>query len=357
MRQFRTRLFCTVLTLLCTSVVSAENRKAAKDKQSPIKVETLKNGTSSRREAKAALKILPLNRLTPAQQTEVNSILKKVSHFRKLPELRFEVDPGVYQYFGKNPDAAVSIWRVMEISKFKMHRVSAGEFDADAGDGSTGHASVLMQTPTETLAVCDGVYKNSLLRKPIKARGVMHLQTKYQMNNQRQTFVTHNLNVWVSFPSTTIRTAARVLSPLTNMIMDRNFEEVSVFLQMMTLAMERQPTWVERMARRMTDVNQQQRMQLLDLTYEVNNRGMQRYGISRNSNSQLTVDELMAPLKNISPGSLQPLSRVQIRNASQHGKVPIRSAVQSQGTESGETKSGDTDTKKIAVGKVRIKDA
>ena len=203
---------------------------------------------------------------------------------------------------------------------------------------------MLLQSPTECLAICDGVYKNPLLLKPIHARGLMHLQTTYHVDQKQKPMVTHKLNVWVSFPSTTVRTAARVLSPLTNLIMDRNFEEVSVFLQMMTMAMERQPSWVEGMARRMPDVTQKQRMGLVDLTYNVNARSVRQFGFK--PQHPLSVQDIMAPLQQISPGSLQP-SRV--RNAGHLApQTPVKNVTRPRRVPA---------TEKTASGKARVTDA
>jgi hypothetical protein len=84
-------------------------------------------GTSSTAARKAAIAALPLEHLTPENRQRVNTLLKSVSFYRRLPKVTFNVEPDVYNYFLAHPDVAVSIWRAMKISKLKMWQT--GRFD------------------------------------------------------------------------------------------------------------------------------------------------------------------------------------------------------------------------------------
>jgi hypothetical protein len=279
----------------------AADRDGGKVK-SPYNIETIKKGTSSRSSLREAKQILPLNRLAPGQRRRADDILKSVSLFRQLPQLRFEVEPQLYQYFMVHPDAAVSIWRVMDISQFEMTETSPRIFEADAGDGSKGVTDILFQSPHECVLICNGIYTNPLLLRPIKANGLVHLTTAYTVGRNRRPVVVHRANVFISFPSTTIKTAARVISPLTNTIMDRNFYEVSVFLQMMSMAMERQPGWVEHIVSEMDGVDVSRKPELLNLTRRIRS-GAVRRNVSTSMINPVSVEQLTEPLR------VTPLSR------------------------------------------------
>ena len=289
-----------ILLVICQNLVAVtlSGRAAERDdgrKKSPYNIETTKKGTSSRTALKEAIQVLPLNRLAPGQRHRADDILKSVSLFRQLPQLRFEVEPRLYQYFTAHPDAAVSIWRVMDISQFQMTETSPRIFEADAGDGSMGVSNILYQSPNECVLICDGIYKNPLLLKPINAKGLVHLTTAYTVGQNRRPVVVHRVNVFISFPSTTIKTAARVVSPLTNTIMDRNFYEVSVFLQMMSLAMERQPAWVEKIVSGMDGVGPSRKSELLQLTRRIRS-GATRRNVSTSIIDPVSVEQLTEPL-------------------------------------------------------------
>ena len=72
----------------------------------------------------------------------------------------------------------------------------------------------------------------------------MHLQTQYVQGEALQPQVVHGLDLFVMFPSNTVDTVVRVIAPVSHMIADRNFRELSLFVRFMNVAMERQPGWV-----------------------------------------------------------------------------------------------------------------
>ncbi len=214
----------------------------------PIQVEVLDDGTSSRRQRRASSKELPLNRLSRVNRVVVEGVLDDISLFRRLPVIRCEVDQVVMQLFTKHPDAAVSIWRAMGISDMQLTRLNGGQFRTDSGDGTHGVITVIHDAPDQKLIVCDGLFKGPMISKPIKARALMHLRTKYAQDRDGRTFATCTADVFVSFPSTAVETVARVISPVTYRIADQNFKEVGMFLRMMQIAMDKQPQWVEQIA-------------------------------------------------------------------------------------------------------------
>ncbi|MCA9039103.1 MAG: hypothetical protein KDA65_02015 [Planctomycetaceae bacterium] len=230
------------------------------------RVRTLKRGTSQRSARKTGLAALPLTQMTEQNRAKAEHVLSSLSLFRELPTLSVEVNPEIYRFFVQNPDVAVSIWRVMQISDFKMWQTNQNEYEADAGDGTIGIIDVLLRSETDNVIYCEGEYKSPLLKNPIKGQTVLHLQTKFSKGVSGEDIATHRLYMYVSFPSQSVETVARVMSPVSNAIVDRNFKEISLFLNMMTLAMTRQPGWVHAVSTRMEGVIDIRKTQLLRLT-------------------------------------------------------------------------------------------
>ena len=233
------------------------------------RVRTISPGTSSRSAYKAAVAALPLDKLAPEKRARVEEFLKKASIFRELPTLSFEVQPAVYQYFLSHPDAAVSIWRAMEVSQFQMFQTGPVTYEADAADGTLGLVEVLLRSETENMVICNGEYKSPMLSQSIKATALMHLRTHFGKSENGKPLAQHRLTMFVDFPSLTVETAAKIVSPVSNYIVDRNFQEVSVFLYMMSLAMTRRPDWVEHIAAKMDGVLEPSRAELIDLTTQL----------------------------------------------------------------------------------------
>lgn len=269
-----------------------EKEQRAPDEPLPIPSEAeliklLSKGSSARGTRKACLAKLPLDKLTPANRTNAEYVLKDISMFRMLPKIHLDVNHSAYAYFIAHPDVVVSIWRQMQLSEFKMWQTGPYSYEVDAGDGTLGTLDVIYQTPSETIVLCSGVYKSPLIAKPISARALLYLQTEYfPGENKKQDSISHQVTMYVSFPSQTVEVAAKILAPVSNAILDRNFKEVSIFMHMMSLAMERQPGWVERLSSNLEGVLPVRRPQLLKVAARVYIDGKQRENAGAQSRRQ-----------------------------------------------------------------------
>ncbi len=230
-----------------------------------IAVTTLSPGTSSRRVRKKAVSEFPYHLMSQQNKATALSIVDDLSLYRRLPTLELETDRRCYEFFTKHPDMAVSIWRAMEISRVEMTRKSESLFVTDTKDGTSGTVQVLLNTPDNYVVTCHGEFKSPAIKKPIKAIAMMHLKPTFSENGT----VTHQLDMYVAFPSPAIGAIARLISPVSNRIADRNFEEISLFVEMMSLAMSRQPGWVEKLANKTNGVQPETTKELLKLTAEI----------------------------------------------------------------------------------------
>lgn len=252
-------------------------------------------GSSANSVKKQAASEAVLDTLTPAAKRKAQSALQNTSLFRRLPTISFEVDRTVYAYFLKNPNIAVSSWRAMGISKFALEEVRPGVFTADAGDGSKGTIEVLYSSPEDTLIFCEGAFKSPLLSKPIVAKSLMRLRAKFQQDADGRIIATHSADLFVEFPSQTVETVAKIISPISNSIADRNFKQLTFYAHMMTVAMARQPGWVEAMADRMQDITPAQREDFLRLSAASYVASRKREA-SRNG-EHLSLEDVLNPLR------------------------------------------------------------
>jgi len=256
-------------------------------------------GASGNSLKKQALAELPLHALTPAAREKTQGVLKGLSLYRRLPTITFEVDRDVYAYFLQNPHVAVASWRAMGISKFTLEQTGPGVFTADAGDGSKGTVEVLYSTPEDSMIYCDGAFKSPLLTKPIIARSVMRLQAKFERNADGKLMATHHGDVYVELPSQTVETVAKVISPISNSIADKNFKQLTFFAHMITVAMARQPGWIEAVAQRMDTIPAADREEFLRLAAESYIAAKQR-DATRNG-QPLSLEDILGPLKLATP--------------------------------------------------------
>ncbi|REJ74976.1 MAG: hypothetical protein DWQ29_16740 [Planctomycetota bacterium] len=249
--------------------INGEQAARARDARQRLQVHVAEKGSSSREELAAAIDRLPLASLSEGHRHQVRQILDEVSLFRRLPVITCQADPRVYAYFADNPDVAVSIWRVMGISEMEMRQVSRWEYESDLKDGTVGLVTVLHSSPELRVAMCEGEFKSPLLTRPIRSTGLLAVQTKFWKDASGRDQVTHQADMFVAIHSDAVETVARLISPVSFRMADRNFEEVTLFLRMMDEAMTRRPGWMEQTAGNLEGVLPGRDAELLELTAEV----------------------------------------------------------------------------------------
>lgn len=261
------------------------------------RISVVKEGSSSKSARRASERMLTAVRMTREHRRQVGEVLRDTSYFRELPTLRFEIDPRAYFYLAEQPDLTVALWRAMGISKFKIQHAGRNSYSANGGDGTKGTIQVLKRDPNHYVILCSGIFKSPLLLRGVKTKSVIHLQTAFSRDKRGRTFATHRAFTHVSFPSTTAETAAKMLSPIGNVVLDRNFKEISLFLHVMSLGMSRQPGWVERIAGRMKGVSAAQKKGLLKVTAQIYHTARSRETIPLFKSREEYLRELMRPLR------------------------------------------------------------
>lgn len=275
----------------------ATKSSTADDAKPNIDVEVVSPGSSVATVRKQALSDLPLEKIAAEFRPKVEELTKNVSLFRRMPTLKVVTEPEVYNFFLAHPDVAVSLWRVMEISTFEMWQTGPTHFEADSHDGSTGVIEVLHNSAERQIVFCEGSFKSPLLFKPIKARALLHLQPTFQKAADGQTTVTHSLDMFVSFPSQPVDITAKLISPLSHSMADRNFREVSLWIAMMNVGMVQHPEWISQLAGKMDGVLEVRRGQLLNLALQANIAARKRELQRQAGNRELSPEEMMAMLR------------------------------------------------------------
>ncbi len=273
-----------------------ENASAKRKPRLEDKLRMLSKGSSSQESQQQGLAELPLDKLTPAGREKAAGILKSLSLFRELPTLALEVEPEVHQFFIDHPEVAVSIWRAMKISKFEMAELQPRIYRATDNQGTSGQIEVLYRDPHHVLVICDGVVHSPLLPGDIQAKTLLHLQTDFIKTKDELIWSRNRLRMYVEFPSEAVETAAQVVAPLGNLIIDRNLREVCLFVGMMSAAMAHQPGWVEHITKDLDGVPRERREELIHLTARVFVSARKRELAKRQSAEEVTVEDIIRPL-------------------------------------------------------------
>jgi hypothetical protein len=247
---------------------TAAQEQQAADIRNLLQLETISEGTSSRRVRDEAIDELPLANLRPANRELADEILDDISIFRRLPTVRCEMNPEVYSYFRSNPDMAVGIWHSMGISEMQLEQKSAYAYEMATGDGTHGTIHIIHKSSRNLLMLCSGEFLNPVTNRTISARALIHLITRFQRDDSGRTWMSHHADMFVMFPSTTVETIARMISPVSNRICDQNFEEITLFVRLMDVATLRRPEWIRSLADEVEGVSEESRIALADLAQD-----------------------------------------------------------------------------------------
>ena len=119
--------------------------------------------------------------------------------------------------------------------------------------------------------VCQGSYHNPLLPRPMEASALIWFRTVCTPNAESTHVVTQKADVFVRFPSSSVSALAKVLTPVTNALMDRNLFEVSLYGSMMSRAVRDEPEWVVQVAQQLEGVLPQRKNELIEVARKPRN--------------------------------------------------------------------------------------
>jgi hypothetical protein len=267
LREFRLRsglmrLFASILLCLITAIPSASADQLT-ELVEKAGLQVVSQGSSDGDIQRDTRRRLPLQLLTQRNRQRAEEVLDDCSQFRRLPGLRYSIDRPIYSYLLQHPDVAVSTWRAMGISRFEMLQTGPMEYEAKAVDGSEGIADILYQDETQTLFICEGFYHNVLLPRPLKASALIWFRADYAPNSDGCHVVNQSVDVFARFPSASVSAFAKMLTPVTNSMMDRNLYEISLYASMMSRAVRDEPEWIIQVAKQLDGVLPQRPEELI----------------------------------------------------------------------------------------------
>jgi hypothetical protein len=262
MRSGVMRLFASILLYLVTAMPSASADQLT-ELVEKAGLQIVSQGSSDGDIQRDTRRRLPLQLLTQRNRQRAEEVLDDCSQFRRLPGLRYSIDRPIYSYLLQHPDVAVSTWRAMGISRFEMLQTGPMEYEAKAVDGSEGIADILYQDETQTLFICEGFYHNVLLPRPLKASALIWFRADYAPNSDGCHVVSQSVDVFARFPSASVSALAKMLTPVTNSMMDRNLYEISLYASMMSRAVRDEPEWIIQVAKQLDGVLPQRPEELI----------------------------------------------------------------------------------------------
>ena len=262
------RLLCLALVAVSSNhLVRADDRADRRPRPAQrvaLEITEIEPATSSNDARTTVAAGIPLDQLEDHHRVQVEALLGGRTLFRCLPALRIELEPASYEYYRRNPGIAVAVWRLLGISKLQLKPTAApGLYTVNTADGSDGTIEILLRTDDLLIVRGTGNWHSGLLPTPIRSEGLVVLRHRFEQDRDGRRYVTHQAALFLAFPQQSVRSVARLVSPITNMIADQNFKDISLFLRMMQVAAVERPGWVEMIAGRLEGLTSAQRDEFL----------------------------------------------------------------------------------------------
>ncbi|TWU50527.1 hypothetical protein Poly51_38170 [Rubripirellula tenax] len=234
------------------------------------------DGDSSRAQRKAAIESLPMQRLTPAAQSRILSVVESPTIFRRLPTQDIDCDRDMFLFLSRNPEVLVGMWDLMGITNVQIRRTGPYQLEAIDGSGTTCQVDLVYGDPHLHIFVATGSYDGALVAKPIGGNGVFILSSRYSENGDGRTSVTGTIDCFLQLESLGADLVARTLSGLIGRSADNNFTETAKFISQVSMASENNPPAMIDVATRLPQVDDGTRREFVNRITEIAQRASLR---------------------------------------------------------------------------------
>jgi len=271
--------------------------------------EELTSGTSSRQAKQQALQSIPFQQLNQQTQIKIRDVLQKPSIYRRLPVTMIDIDPDYFVFLARHPEVVVNIWKIMGVTRMTTTRTGPFTVSTNDGVGTVSNVELVYGTNNQHIFYGEGTYEGPVLKRKLRGECVMVLNTNYQKSATGKPTATSQLDVFLKVENATAGLIAKTLTPIVGTTADHNFVESLNFLQRLNETTVKNGVGVQRMANRLTDINNETRQKFVGVVGLVSNRsGGKPY--SRNATPARSSYEIPAypPSSYPSQSSSQPLN-------------------------------------------------
>ncbi|HEY2827021.1 MAG TPA: hypothetical protein VGJ04_05415 [Pirellulales bacterium] len=263
-RSLGTPIFFAALAIACCApaffLVSAAPTVAAEPSGKP---------TTGRNSREDAVRLIPLDKLTPEIRRKVSAVIADVSIYRQLPTESVDCEPDLFRFLITNPDVLVNIWRVMGVSSVTLDRVDADQFHCSDGDGTTAQVQVVYRSPQMQVIYADGLYDGPLFPRPVRGQCVAILQYTNSRKPSGRFEETARLDTYLHVDNVGVELLARIFQGLVGRTIDHNFAETVAFVGNVSRTAETNPRGMHRLAAKLDHVEPERRNQFIAVTDRV----------------------------------------------------------------------------------------
>jgi hypothetical protein len=237
-------------------------------------------GTSSRAAREEAARAIPGRQMAPNDRQTAQFMIKNASMFRRLPTRIIDCDPDLFTFLIQRPEVVIDIWRVMGISQVALNRMPDGSYQGTDGAGTTGTVRYLCgnwggDAQNTAVVYAEGAYEGAPFLTKIKAQSLLLVRSNAVQETNGRNYVTVRIDSFVRLEQVGVELMAKTVQPWISKTADRNLIETLTFVSNFSRAAEKNPQGVERLAKRLSSIDEPTRHELVQICF----RTAERYAL------------------------------------------------------------------------------
>ena len=271
------------LTALVLLLVPTPILAAAPLKQLPVK------STSSRLVRLESLRSIPFEKLTGEAQRKIEYVVAKPTLFRRITTRSMPCDSALFLFLARHPEVVISVWELMGVTDMRVSRTSDHTLHVDDGQGTISSVELLYGTPNTHIVHADGVYEGPLFGRTLYAKCVFILTTQFTQSNNGRDRIVCQLDIFARLENIGADLMAKTLRPVVARMADYTFSESTRFVSQISEAAATNGPGVQRLARRLNNVDPSVQKQFAQLTAAISDRATHKVSVRSSDDTSIEV--------------------------------------------------------------------
>jgi hypothetical protein len=187
--------------------------------------------------------IVPLDQISPERRDIVAEVIRDHTFHRQGEADTFPCPASLYLSLLNEPHVTVALWKDLSETPVQLQKVAADRYDGTDGSGSAATWEFVLRTPRIHVLLAYFNFVSPHGNARVDARIVLVVNTAYFRDNNKESFVQHNIDAYVKVDSRGWKTLARTMRPMVERILEEQVKEAGYFISLMTRLVQTYPNW------------------------------------------------------------------------------------------------------------------
>lgn len=202
----------------------------------------------------------------------LQSVLRNVTVFRRLPVYRVEADKSMVMFMVNHPDAVVNIWEKMGISQISVRERGDGLYEVSDIAGTSGWMKRLWAGENGILYYLEGRYQGSLLKNDVRGKVLVLARFSSARNAEGIETVNCYVDTFLSLEQKSADLGVRLLFPMLGKVADNNLEQTLAFVRWYCDGCKSSPVMLSAYAMELKNIRMETRQELARQTQMIASR-------------------------------------------------------------------------------------